>query len=344
MSRKSQPPSPAADASIHASIADLGPMPDAKPIFFRFLSRALELGIVDPLALTRKIPPTRVFESMDADAANRARIVHACTGMEERFTMPLPFGSQGMLVDEAIKVAAEEVAKKFVDAVGIPYYIEHIPLLDIFEVVMGNGWMVESSKNPNNRQFAADINRILVEEAAWNGSKIRTYEQILKAISLEHLFGDTVPNLLKIRMIKKIQAVGHMSIQGNRLYLGEMLFDAAPFDELSEVLTPAIMGEPFALYAQTLGLIDKTGPKASLPPPPPVEEEGQTNRPPPAAATTAPAPAADDEPVLKVETDSATDVNDDDIEDALKGLEPADQPHGATPSPLPKDKKKGMGK
>ncbi len=329
MSRKSQPPGSTTEASIHASIADLGPMPDPKPVFFRFLSRALELGIVDPLALTRKIPPERALGSMKEDAANRARIVHACTGMEERFTLPLPSGSQAMLVDEAIKVAPEEIAKKFVDAVGIPYYIEHIPLLDIFNVVMENGWMVESSKNPNNQQFAADINKILVEEAVWNGSKIRTYEQILKAISLEHLFGDAVPNLLKIRMIKKIQEMGHMSIQGNRLYLGEMLFDAASFDELSAVLQPAIMGEPFALYAQTLGLIDKTGPKASLPP-----------------------PAGDPEIIEGVAT--LEDLGADEVEDAIDGALPTNRPPAtksddaketASPPDLPnKDKKKGMSK
>jgi hypothetical protein len=247
------------------------PMPDPKLFFRVFLEKSLEYGVLDYIVLSRNIPPVIVFETMKDDAPNRARIYEACTGYAAKFGIKKSFEQQADDITGAIETD-EKVAEIFVLAVGIDYYIEHVPLHLLYEAIMLTGWIIDS--RPEYRAFAALMNETAVELTIFNGIASHTYEQILKAITFEQIVGDKMPAKLRARMFIALNEQAHKP--GKLERLAPVIFGAVSFKEMSEVLDVAVMASPIVLYAEALGLVQTTGPKASeAPPPPPEDDDGR---------------------------------------------------------------------
>lgn len=253
-----------ADTSGGSVISQV-PLPPAGPVFKDFFDGAREFGILKPSVLVEALPPLRVLESLKDDPERRAEIIHQCIGT---FKSIILRRNDIARYAEDISFGMEEDPKiidLFVDAVGTEYFLKQMKLDELYTTVMGTGWMIQST--PENRAFAVRLNESLVKHEAF-GSAIDTLKEIMKAITLEELFGDAVPAKLRVRMAKAVDK-GCRRFEKKRMC--EFLFDpqieGVPFAELAEHLPVEVMSRPFALYVDRLNLVKTNVDHPSLPPP-----------------------------------------------------------------------------
>jgi hypothetical protein len=230
-----------------------GEMPDPKPIFETFLSRALRLDIVNYPSMVKAFPPLQILERIEDDPERRARVYSACTEMAKKFAVKLDFERQAGDIEMAIDTD-DDVAERFVLAMGVSFFVEHLPLEKIYTFVMESDW-VHDSTTPANRELAADMCEVLVEQQAWYGSRARTCERILDAITLEELFGDAMPSELRVRILSYMRQEAKLP---GLHYFGEVFFNpngGVSFRELAKHLDVRVMAEPFALYANAINIV-----------------------------------------------------------------------------------------
>ncbi|MEI7512018.1 MAG: hypothetical protein WCK01_00995 [Candidatus Uhrbacteria bacterium] len=250
--------------------SDLDPMPDPKPVFEIVLAAALELGVLTYVAMMKVITIDLIFASLEAMPEIRAKVYSACTGMAEKFAIKHSLERQISDIKLALEIE-DEVAERFVRTVGIPYYVEHIKLDILYQAVMESLWFMDSSRD-QHRVLAARFIDALVLHNAFNGSSMRTYERILKAITIENVMGDQVPAELRASMLN---AVHKMCRKNQTFRLGHIIFNpeegGVSFMDLASHIDVAIMVEPFVHYATELGLAAAHDARESEIPPPPDE-------------------------------------------------------------------------
>lgn len=243
--------SPTSDSGARSEAAQL-PLPPPEPVFADFFNAALVFRIITAEMLLELFPAKRVLASIES-RDRVVEIVHATIG-----TLPAIIRARYdvMRFAEDIQAGVEadpQIAKRFLETIGVDYFLAKMPLADLYQVVMSTGWMLEDK--PTHRGFAASLLLSLVKHEAF-GTAVRTLDHITKAIGLETLMSDSVPHALRTRLLTA-------AYKGARRYggqhLAEYLFDAAaggvPFDELGEYLPVEPMARAFALYVDRLEIV-----------------------------------------------------------------------------------------
>ncbi len=203
--------SPHSDSGARSEATQL-PMPPPEPVFGDFFNGALVFGIVKPEMLLEIFPAGKVLESLD-NQDRVIEIVHATIGtlpaiIKARYDVPRFAADIQAGVD-----ADPAIAKRFLEAIGVDFFLAKMPLADLYGVVMGTGWMLEDK--PTHRGFAASLCLSLVKHEAF-GSAVRTLDHIVKAIGLDTLMDDAVPREMRTRLLTA-------AYKGARKYGGQHL-------------------------------------------------------------------------------------------------------------------------
>lgn len=262
--------SPFSDSGAHSDATQL-PLPDPQPIIAALFDGALAFEILKPEDLLKQHTPLKVLESIE-DKERAADIVHACTGMLRAIILAR-YDVRRFAEDIDAGIRADpSIAKRFVDALGVDYFLQCMSHEQLYTVVMETGWMLPDRNGPATRGFAASLCNALLKCEAF-GSRVVTLEHIFSAISIEGLMSDHVPHALRTRLF-------NAAYRGGRKYgskhLAEFVFelnvdgkgaDGVPLMELAEELPVEYLARPFAAYAKLIGLADAKVDRPSVLPP-----------------------------------------------------------------------------
>ncbi len=236
------------------SVSETRPLPPPEPVFQEFFDSALVFGVLKPPKLLDIYPVRRVLEELSEDSRERvADIVHACIGTMR--SVILKRYNVERFADD-IQAGIEEdpdVAKRFVDSIGVDFFMAKMPLADLYRLVMGTGWMLEDT--PQHRGFAASMCRSLVNHKAF-GSLVRTLEHIFVAIGTDALMSDAMPQSLR----KRLMDAAHRGVKKYKgHYISEYIFDkddGVPFEEMAAHLPVEPLARPFAAFVNLLDLAE----------------------------------------------------------------------------------------
>lgn len=300
------------DLSSSSSVVSSLPFPPPGPLFALLLTIAFELGILTPDMLRKKLSPKDVLVATLRDKARAVGVYLRVMLLEgpfaEKFAAQLDL--ERMIADLSLAAsidteAAERLNREIV--VDVAFFIEHMPLGDIYGALVVNLLKEDSSAN---RACAVRLLEILVEYQAF-GNKHETMRHIMKSIGFLVLVGDKVPVALRARMLNAVY-------QGGKRYRNEprpmyaLIFDnsvevgGVTFSELAEHLPVTTLVRPFGAYVDKLGLVKTDVERPSELPPPGVLTELGVSPPIPVPRTPrlpVPIPdtvAASDDPVVEV--------------------------------------------
>jgi hypothetical protein len=268
--------------SSSGSVVTGQPLEVISEVFEDLFANALGFSISKHKALMENFPVAKVFKAMEAleDGLKQiAALVHAMIGTDPDlvYKMLKRHGSERYADDLTVFIEDDEGrAKRFVELVGMKFYQKAMGPLEIYNAVMGTGWMLVD--NPVHRGFAAALCGILDKHNAF-GTKVETEYTILKAFGIEMLADDLVPKELRKQMWKAM-------ITGSRRYGGshpwEYVFDekagGVSYNDLAlkTKLPLDILGNPFAAYIDRCGLLKTGAEKDSVIPPSPPQDDHRT--------------------------------------------------------------------
>lgn len=255
--------SPFSDSGAHSDATQL-PLPDSQPVFAALFDGALAFGILKPEDLLKKHTPLKVLESIE-DKERVADIVHACTGMHRTIILAR-YDVRRFAEDIDAGIQADPaIAKLFIDALGVDYFLQCMQPAELYSVVMETAWMLRDE--PATRGFAASLCNTLMKHESFGG-RVKTLDHIFSAITIEALMSDHVPHELRTRMFTA-------AYKGGRKYgskhLAEYVFDkdvgGVLLIELAEHLPVEYLARPFAAYAQLIEIADAKVDRPSVLPP-----------------------------------------------------------------------------
>jgi hypothetical protein len=255
--------SPHSDSGSHSEATPF-PLPDPQPVFAALFDGALGFGILKPEDLLKKHTPLKVLESIE-DKERVTDIVHACTGMLKSIILArYDIRRFAEDIDAGIK-ADPLIAKRFIDALGVDYFLQCMEPVELYNVVMETLWMTRDE--PATRGFAASLCNALMKHEAFGG-RVKTLDHIFSAITIEALMSDHVPHGLRTRMFTA-------TYKGARKYgskhLAEYVFDkdvgGVVLIELAEHLPVEYLARPFAAYVDKLGITETQVDRPSVLPP-----------------------------------------------------------------------------
>jgi hypothetical protein len=254
----------------------------AEKVFDEVFDSALAFGVLKPLSILKTIPLIRVLEKLEHDLDRLAQIVEDTTGMKKhivlkRYDRARIADDIGAHIDEDLE-KSEERAGLFIKALGGAKFFKGLMTrTEMYEAVCESLWMVKDTVE--HRFFAGQTTVILAKHNALGGT-IETLHGIEKAISYKELFGDRVPAVLRVRMMEAVaRGCRRYTREKQSEYICQYMFDSkegVSFAELANHLPPDIMGNPFVLYCERLGIKSKAVDKDSVPPP----AEAETAEPP----------------------------------------------------------------
>jgi len=237
-----------------------------KPAVFEDLfEAALAFNILQPSAAMEAFPPMRVFDAMKEEPERVADIVHSLIGTKRSIVLAR-FDPERYAEDINAGIKADpDLAKLFIDIVGMDFFQKAMGPEEIYTVVMEH--YLGTKDTPAARGFAAQCIDILVKHSAF-GSEVQTLHAIEKAIGLDVLFSDKTPEALRIRMIKAINK-GCRAIKTEYIceYMFEPQMGGVTFLELAQHLPLQVIGTPFAVYIDRTGLMKTTLSAESVYPP-----------------------------------------------------------------------------
>jgi hypothetical protein len=270
---------------------------EVKPeIFQEWFSAAFACNIMQFKHL-HDYPPSRILELIVQDPkqgkSRAAEVVHKITGTNIDLILKRWDSKR---YGEDISACIEdspEAAQTFFDAIGgTDFFQEKLTPREIYERVMGLGWMFED--NPRHRGFAAQGCIILVKHRAFGDvmseahgqvieSDIPTLRAIVKAIEFDVLVGEDVPRPLVARMFRAVKK-GCREYPKTSQYIEQYLFEeqlgGVPFTELAlkSKIPLDKLANPFAVYVDRCGLIRTDADKPSEIPGPPADPPKQDER------------------------------------------------------------------
>lgn len=250
-------------------------LPDPKLVFSDFFNGLLVFNVVKPEIYLERFTPSRVLEALKADRERVADIVSNTTGMRRSIVLSRYDLARYAEDIEAGMKEEPEIAKIFLDQIGVDFFLEHMPLQEHYEIGMGAGWMLKDS--PRHRGLAASLCNSLAKHNAF-GSPVRTLEYIKSAISIDTLMSDAMPHVLKTRIVEAM-CRGAKKYGGKHLaeYMFDKAFGGVSFVEMAEHLPVEPLARPFAAYVDMLKLVETQIERPSELPPsdhPAVQIEG----------------------------------------------------------------------
>ncbi|KAA0206772.1 hypothetical protein EDM68_01565 [Candidatus Uhrbacteria bacterium] len=287
----------------HSVMTGVPKRPAPEPMFEKLLALALALGIPFSDELVRKIPLGRVLEALRDDPKRLAQVFARVffiqdLGFAEAYVKAYADRIERRL-SEALNIDPN-AARRLYDALGAPFYIQNIPLVDIFLAVMGTGWHLKDI--PEHRKLAGGMSEALADYKAFGadaeGQEL-TEKSIMRAIGLKELFGDRVPAELRVQMADAVDRGLRTPLSGGRMHnvIFNPKFNGVKLTELANHLPPEVMIRPFEAFAKLhdivaqapvdlpselppaniVAQVEATIPKAGPPPfvPPPAALEGE---------------------------------------------------------------------
>lgn len=239
----------------------------AQVIFTEVIREALRLKIIDVFALLRVITVKRLLESLKEDFERRAQLVHLAIGTALKLALAQS-KQEGSIDRQATDVAYmifelkdDDTANKLIEGYGFKEAVGLVPLWQLYELLMGGGWMLRDSEA--ERELGFHSCKLLIEHRIYE-SKTLVLEHIRNSIRNENLVGDSVPAAKRAQILDNIMAA-MKSKAINTTLLGEIIFDAVSLEEYAEFLPTLVLAKPFGDYAQLLGVAE--APKPVVPPP-----------------------------------------------------------------------------
>lgn len=242
---------PHSDSGAFSDATQL-PQDVAKAVFGELFNGALVYGILKSEDLLKRHTPLKVLESIE-DRERVADIVHASIGtMRAIILARYDVRRFAEDIDAGIK-ADPSVAKCFIEALGVDYFLECMSLEELYGAVMETLWMTRDE--PMTRAYAASLCSALVKNNAF-GSPAKTLEHIATAITDDVLMSDAVPHGLRTRLFSAMRR-GSRKYPTKYLaeYLFEETFNGVPLTELAEHLPVEPLARPFAAFVDSLGII-----------------------------------------------------------------------------------------